>query len=640
MRNWMYKGLAVSLACAIAVPFLAPAQGLAAADKTTKYRVYQFDQPVKEFQDYNQAVAYAQYFYASRVEEISTGAWKWDNYPRYQVYQLDYALPDGAFRTLEEAVAEASKWGVSSVRDLQGSGWVWNNYPRYRVYQGDATLDGWSFTTLNAAIAEARKWGGAHIIDLSDNRWIWDNLSNKEKAELRNGQPAYQVYQGTYSQDSWRFAYLEDAVNEALKWGGSQIVRIADKKTVFTNFKEYKVYQNENFLDEFVNLDQAADYARLWGHSTIRLNGKIIWNNYPTYTVYQNSNLIGEYNKLSDALSYASYYSNASIRSREGMKFWNNFRALQIWSWNGSSAKSTIDTQTSNLMGLDVDSPSWFTLEDATGKLKDASSKETVDLLRSRGYQVHPLVSNQFDSTLTSQFLADKDAQARFISALVAKSAQLRVDGINVDFESLNGKDRAAFTTFITNLTTAAHQQGLKISVDLPRGSVKWNHLTAFDHEKLGSIVDYIITMTYDQHYSGSTVPGSVAGLQWVEEGIEEFLSYGIPRDKLILGIPFYVREWTLDANGGLLGNKALYSRDLKALMASRPTVSTWDKTFNQYKVEYYGDDGNKRVFWLENQESVKARLELAKKYDLVGVAAWRLGQEDPAFWETILQNK
>ncbi|MNP53694.1 hypothetical protein D3C76_1481890 [compost metagenome] len=95
-----------------------------------------------------------------------------------------------------------------------------------------------------------------------------------------------------------------------------------------------------------------------------------------------------------------------------------------------------------------------------------------------------------------------------------------------------------------------------------------------------------------------------------------------------------------MDANGTLLGNKALYSRDLAALMASRPTVSTWDKTFNQYKVEYYGDDGNKRVFWLENKESVQARLELAKKYNLAGVAAWRLGQEDPAFWETILQTK
>lgn len=639
MRNWMYRGFAVTLACAIAVPILAPSEGHA-ADKTTKYRVYQFDQPVKEFPDYGQAVAYAQYFFASRVEEISTGVWKWDNYPRYQVYQMGNPLENGAFRKLEDAIAEASKWGMSSVRDLQGSGWVWNNYPRYRVYQGDMTLNEWSYTTLNEAIAEARKWGGAHIIDLSDNRWIWDNLSAKEKAELKNGQPVYQVYQGTYSQDSWRFPSLEDAVNEALNWGGSHIMRIADKKIVYTNFKEYKVYQNENFLDEFSSLDQAADYARLWGHSSIRLNGNNIWNNYPTYTVYQNSNLIGEYTQLNDALNYASFYSNASIRSRDGMKFWNNFRTLQMWSWNGSSAKSTIDSQTANIMALDVDSPSWFTLENASGKLKDSSSKDTVELLRSRGFEIHPLVSNQFDSTLTTQFLADKNAQSRFISALVAKCAQLRVDGINVDFESLNAKDRAAFTGFITDLTAAAHQQGLKISVDLPRGSVKWNHLTAFDHEKLGSIVDYVITMTYDQHYSGSTVPGSVAGLSWVEEGIQEFLSYGIPRDKLIMGIPFYVREWTLDANGALLGNKALYSRDLAALMASKPTVSTWDKTFNQYKVEYVGDDGNKRVFWLENKETVQARLELAKKYDLVGVAAWRLGQEDPAFWETILQNK
>lgn len=639
MGKIVSKGLILSVVWALSIPAAAWAAA-PATDKTTKFRVYQNDQLLMEFADYKQAERYARSFTNSRVEEIGTGIWRWDNFPRYQVFQYHQTLPEWTFARLEDAIAEASKWSSASVRDLQGIGWVWNNYPRYRVYQGDETLDGWAFTTWNAALAEAKRWSNAHIIDLNDNRWVWDNLSAAAKQEQRSGNPAYQVYQQTHTQDSWKFAYLEDAVNEALKWGNSTIVRLSDNRTVFSNLKQYKVYQNESLLEEFVSLDQAADYARQWANSSIRLNGGIIWNNFSAYSVYQNQNRIGGFSTIPDALAYAKQYSSTSIRTLEGGSIWNNFRKLQFWAWNGTASKDAIMAQIAPTMGLDVDSPSWFQLADAEGNLKDSSSKETADLLRKQGHQVHPLVSNQFDGALTTAFLAKPEAQDRFIEALVKKSAELNVQGINVDFESLNGKDRQAFTAFMTKLAEAAHAKQLKVSVDLPRGSVKWNHQTAFDHEKLAGIADYIITMAYDQHYAGSKVPGSVAGLQWVEEGVKEFLAYGIPRDKLIMGIPLYVREWTLDDQGGLKGTRALYSKDLSSLMTSKGATSSWDVAFNQYKVEYKDDEGNRRVFWLENAETLQARLEIAKKYELAGVAAWRLGQEHPDVWKTLLQTK
>lgn len=638
MGKWRMRSLILVLGIALSAQTVTVAE--AAADKTTKYRVYQYDQPLMEFADYNKAIQYAQGYSSTRVEDITTGKWRWNNYPRYAVYQLGKPVENGQFTKLEDAIREASKLSYASIRDVEGTGWVWNNYPRYQVYQGEITLDSWFFGTLNSAIAEAKKWGGSHIIDLENNQWVWDNLSASDKAAARSSEPAYQVYQGTYTQDSWKFPYLEDAVSESLNWGNSVVVRISDQKTVYSNWKRHQVYQNDNQIEAFISLSQAIAYAEQYAHSAIRLDNSIIWNNDAPYRVYQGTHLIGDYTSFKDALDYAAGYSNASIKRWDGNSLWNNIRKLKVWAWNGSASKETLAAQTQSVMGLDVDSPTWFILDNASGKLKDSSSKEAVDLLRSRGLEIHPLVGNQFDSALTSQFLANTGAQSSFIQALVNKASSLGVDGLNIDFESLSGKDRNAFTAFIKSLTDAAHEKNLKISVDLPRGSTKWNHLSAFDHEKLGGIADYIITMAYDQHYSGSDKPGSVAGLQWVEEGIQEFLSYGIPRDKLVLGIPFYVREWSLDAKGTLLGNKALYTRDLTELMAKRNAVKTWDPAFLQYKVQYTGDDGNNRIFWLEDNASVQARLELAKKYQLSGVAAWRLGQEDPGFWGTVLQNK
>ncbi|MFD0699004.1 glycosyl hydrolase family 18 protein [Paenibacillus sp. GCM10027628] len=639
--KWM---LTSTLLVSMAIPYTvdaASAAGVtnAGTDRTTKYRVYQYNQVLMEFANYKQAESYAKGFTNSHVEEIGSRKWLWNNFPRYQLFQLDTTLPEWQFATLDEAIAEAKKWSYASVRDLGSTGWVWNNYPRYQVYQNEITLDSWKFTTLNDAIAEAKKWGGAHIIDLNSNHWVWDNIPDADKKTLRDGAITYKVYQGTFSADNWEFAYLEDAVNEALKWNGSTIVNKNSKTTVYSNNKPYKVYQNDAFLQDFVSLDDAADYAKLWGHSSIFMDGRKIWNNYASYQVYQNSALIGEFQSIPDALNYSVQYSNASIQTLEHRTLWDNFKKLQVWGWNGVSGADTIKAQVNGTIGLDVDSPSYFELADADGTLKDSSNPDTVAWLQKQGCTVYPLVSNQFNASLTTQFLSNSGAQDKFVQALVNRAVQLGVPGINVDFENLSGSDRNAFTAFMAKLATYAQEKNLKISLDLQRGSVKWNHLTAFDHEKLGGLVDYIVIMAYDQFYKGSTSPGSVSGLPWADGGVQEFLSYGIPRDKIILGIPYYVREWKLDASGNLQGNRTVLLKDIPALIASKKTTQTWDKTFEQYRVEYQ-ENGFTYVFWLENEATVKSRLDLAKKYDLAGVAAWKLGYDQPDLWQMILQNK
>ncbi|UUZ94561.1 hypothetical protein LJK87_08460 [Paenibacillus sp. P25] len=79
--------------------------------------------------------------------------------------------------------------------------------------------------------------------------------------------------------------------------------------------------------------------------------------------------------------------------------------------------------------------------------------------------------------------------------------------------------------------------------------------------------------------------------------------------------------------------------KDLPALIASKNPKLTFDSRFNQYKVEY-AENGFTNVFWLENEDTVKARIDIAKKYDLAGVAIWRLGYDTPDIWKTMIQHK
>jgi spore germination protein YaaH len=635
-KCWRWLSALSLSAVVVLFPLLPTAN---AADKTSKYRVYQNDNLLMEFSDYRQAENYARQYAHSHVEEIGTRRWLWDNFPRYRVYQYGVTLPEWEFARLDKAIEEAKKWSHASIRDLQSTGWVWNNYPRYRVYQGEITLDEWEFTTLEAAQAEARRWSNSHIIELNTNRWVWDNISEAQKNELRSQPPVYQVYQHQYTREDWKFAYLEDAVNEALKWANSTVVNMASGQVVYENLKKYQVYQNGNLLDSFVGIDEAADYARLWAHSSIVLNGQTIWSNYPYYQVFQNDRMIGDFHTIPEALAYAVQYSNASIRTLDGDKIWDNFRKLLYWGWNGIADPAKIKEQIAITAGLDVTSPPWFVLADANGNLKDSSDANLAAWLKSQGLAVHPLVSNQFDMKLTSQFLANPAARQKFVQSLVDRAHKLGVDGLNIDFESLAGSDRAAFTAFMRELADYAHGKNLTVSVDLPRGSVAWNEKTAFDHEKLAGIVDYIVTMAYDQYYRGSTSAGSVSGLPWAEGGIREFLSYGIPRDKLILGIPLYVRVWKLDQNGKPVDSTAVYYKDIPSLIATKSTRSTWDETFGQYRIEY-DEGGFRHVFWLEDDSTIESRIALAKKYDLAGVAFWRLGYDTAGLWQQIIQQK
>ena len=573
---------------------------VAAAGLTTQYRVYQNDKLLKEFADRDQAIAYSKQFLHSYVERIETREWIASQFPRYYVYQKDTLIGKGFLR-LEDAIREAQKWSHASVRDLHGRGWVWDNYPRedrYRVYQGEKTLEGWTFKRLEDAKKEAAKWANAHIIDLADGTSVWDNLPENEKDKRRSDEAVYEAHE-----------------------------------------KPYVVSQNRKPLRAFGVLDAALEYAVRWANADITVDGREIWNNYAFYQVVDADGHVTDHPTPQAALSAALNRPKAIIRDYHGKTIWDNSERLLVWAWTGSASDGAIRERVSRSAGLDVLSPTWFQLLDAEGQVLDTSSAELTKWLHERQIEVHPLVHNQFDPDLTDRFLQNESAQQRFIDTVVEKVVAVGADGINIDFESLKGSNRAAFTAFVEKFAHEAHRHGLKISVDLPRGNVSWNHLTAFDHAALGQIVDYIHIMTYDQHWSGSDTPGSVAGIAWVEEGIEQFLAYGIPREKLYMGIPFYIREWKLDQNGQLVENRALYAGAVAERLQGKDVRSEWDSAYGQYRIEFE-EDGYTYMFWLEDEQTVKARLNIAKQYRLHGVAAWRLGQETPGFWQAIIEEK
>ncbi|MGG4033971.1 glycosyl hydrolase family 18 protein [Paenibacillus cisolokensis] len=632
--------MAIVLLIAVQTVWATAAVGFAAEkEAASAYRVYQNDKPLREFVSESQAIAYAKRFKYAHVEKITGRVWVWDNFPKFKVYQGSTSYNWWEYDTYEQALAKAKTLKNVHIRDLEKPGWVYSNYAKYQLYQGDKTKAEWGFETLEEAKKEAKRWGNAHIMDIGANKWVWDNLSANDRLKQRQGTKKYAVYKDGEAVSTTKYGFLLDAINASAKVPGSTVVNTVTKAVVHTNVPSYEVFQNGKPLKSFFGLHQAVQYAKSYAGSRVALGGETYWTNEPYLTVYQGDNKIKSFHTRKAAVAYAAALSGSVVRTEDGRAVWSNTKQLVYLGWNGTSNSAVIREQVAVTQGLDIDSPTWFELADAGGTLKDNSDPALARELKAAGISVMPLVHNQFDQAMTTAFLADTEARKRFIAALVNRLAELKVDGVNLDFESLAGTDRDAYTSFVRELTNAAHAKKLKVSIDLPRGDTAWNHLTGYDHKALAGIVDTVIVMAYDEHWQGGPEAGSVSGLAWTEEGIKQYLSYGIPRSKLMLGIPFYVREWQLDADGKPVASRAVYMKEVPKLIAERGAKGTLDRESGQMKYTYQ-KDGSTYVFWAETEQTVKQRIELAKTYDLAGIAAWRLGYESADLWTTLLRLK
>ena len=136
------------------------------------------------------------------------------------------------------------------------------------------------------------------------------------------------------------------------------------------------------------------------------------------------------------------------------------------------------------------------------------------------------------------------ELREKVINQILVYAGLYNLDGINIDFENINIKDRDMLTQFIRELAPIMKEQGLVLSMDITVKSLSENWSLCYDRQELAKAVDYLALMAYDEHWGSSPVSGSVASIGWVEKGIVQLLELGVPPQKILLGIPFYTREW------------------------------------------------------------------------------------------------
>ncbi|HUP28033.1 MAG TPA: glycosyl hydrolase family 18 protein [Chloroflexia bacterium] len=334
------------------------------------------------------------------------------------------------------------------------------------------------------------------------------------------------------------------------------------------------------------------------------------------------------------------------------------------------------DSLQANAKNLNYVSP-WFFYVNKEGQVTGNNEARVTTLLKQAGVKNLPMVQNSAQYNDFTPALSDPGKQASLVDQLERLVEANGYDGITIDFEGVNATDRPALTAFMGALYARFHPKGklvaMAVAAKTTDSGTGWS--APYDYDALASVLDYMLVMAYDYHWSTSE-PGAVAPINSLRRTAAYTVEH-VPAKKVIWGVGVYGYDWerkgvpTLTATRTPSGTppttstptmtrtptmtptrpgpgtptvtpapagKAEYRSYAEAMSAAgtQGAQSGYDATAEAPWVMYYRD-GRQREIWFENRRSFDVKMGLIERYGMAGFGIWRLGQEDPKVWETII---
>ena len=279
---------------------------------------------------------------------------------------------------------------------------------------------------------------------------------------------------------------------------------------------------------------------------------------------------------------------------------------------------------------MNVVSPTWYRLIDTEGNISSLADADYVERAHNMGLQVWALIDNFDETVSTYELLSSSSARTALIDNMMAEAQQYGFDGWNIDFETLTSQTGSHYIQFLKELSVRCRKEKMVLSVD---NYVPARYNEFYDLETQGKIVDYVIIMAYDEHYSGSETAGSVASLNFLKNAVNGTLAK-MSRERIVMAIPFYTRLWAeQEVDGQIrLSSEALTMNGAKDVLERNGVKAEWDAETGQNYAEYQ-KDGITYKIWMEDVDSLHERLKVIAGANVAGVAGWRLGFETKEIW-------
>lgn len=300
-------------------------------------------------------------------------------------------------------------------------------------------------------------------------------------------------------------------------------------------------------------------------------------------------------------------------------------------------SSKTVYSGTQMASSMNVICPTFYELSsENTGTFSSSANADYVSDAHAKNLKVWGLVSDFNKGVKLSIICGRTSSRIRLVNALVGSAVSVNLDGINVDFEHVTKTNAKGYLEFLRELVLKCHANNIIVSVD---NYPCENFNTQYNVAEQAKVADYVILMAYDEHYSGSEESGSVSSLSYVERGTDNMLKK-VPKDKLIVGLPFYSRLWKeVNSKKGLKISSESYGMSAaESVIHSNDAKTKWDESTSQYYASYKSGKATYKI-WLEEETSLEKKLRAVNKRKTAGVAFWKLGFERAATWKTIAEN-
>lgn len=245
---------------------------------------------------------------------------------------------------------------------------------------------------------------------------------------------------------------------------------------------------------------------------------------------------------------------------------------------------------------------------------------------------------NNFNSDIAHRIMSSESIKQTLYENIFQMIRRKGFHGVNVDFEHMYPADRPLYNEFIRGLVSYMRPRGIPVSLalgpktgDEPTG--RW--MGAFDYKTLGSLVDYIMLMTYEWGWVGGP-PLPIAPLNLVRD-VLRYATSVIPAEKILMGIALYGYDW---ATPFVTGKRAagIPSKEALKRAVQKGVHIHWNHAAASPTYTYRGSRGEMRQVWFEDARSVMAKFHLVYEMGLRGVSYWVLGNPFPQNW-ALLEN-
>lgn len=278
----------------------------------------------------------------------------------------------------------------------------------------------------------------------------------------------------------------------------------------------------------------------------------------------------------------------------------------------------------------------------ADGSLNSINDARLISTAKSQRTKPVMVVTNTqegsgFSSELVGTVLNNQSVRTTLINNIVSTALSKGYLGVDIDFEYIFPKDRERYNQFLSELSDELSENGLTLSTAIaPKISATQigTLYEAHDYYFHGTVVDYLIIMTYEWGYLYGP-PMAVAPYSEVKK----VLSYAvteIPSQKILMGMPNYGYDWTLPYKRGTSADILSINGALNR--AANVGAEIGYNEGSEAPFYEYTSNGMRHIVWFEDAKSTAARLELVKDFNLGGVSYWTINQFYEQNWR-VLEN-